>query len=707
MNADVEEMAVIKVFFTEKQENVKENDFILKIANREIPILSIHFHNEYEVELHLFEVYEFAKEHLLTYKQKYQCFVTTGKVVRTNEFDEKFYYPKGDLGPNYRKEGTTFRLWAPTATAVRLVLFDDWHDIDGKEIAMSRRERGVWTMTIPGDVDGLYYNYKVFVNQCWNEAVDPYVKGTSINGEKGMVINLDKTNPPYWPKRPYLSHNGDAIIYEAHVRDLTIHPLSGVTNKGKYLGVSERGTVGPQQTKTGLNHLMDLGITHLELLPVNDFGSVDESKSDIEYNWGYDPIHYFSPEGSYSTDPYHGPPRIIELKQMIATLHENGIRVILDVVYNHVYILEKSDFEKIVPGYYFRFLDDGSPANGTGVGNDIASERLMVRKLILDCVTFWAKEYEVDGFRFDLMGILDIDTMNNVRNELDKVDDSILLLGEGWNLLTPIPDNKKAMIDNAKRMPGISHFNDRLRDGLKGSTFDTNEQGFINGNGINTEALKQFITGGITLNGESDLFAQPFQSINYIEAHDNHTLWDKLLLSNPKELDEIRKKMHRLATSIILVSQGIPFIHAGQEFYRTKYGHENSYNASDLVNQLDWQRKSENIDYVHYVKGLIQIRKQHPAFRLRTAEAIRKHIKFINTPSQVIGYMINHLEGIDEWKRIVVIHNGSWSEVEVELPYNVQWKIVVDEKRADLIPLSNIHDNKITVSAISTTILYE
>ena len=453
-HAEVAEMSLIIVTFATEQHD-KSTNFSLKTEKEIIPVSHVEWSSSSVAHIYLTTIYEFGVEHVLFYKNDHYCPVTIGKVVRTSDFDEYYYYDGEDLGANYQKEATTFRLWAPTACSVRLVLYEDWHDVNGQEISMYRKSKGIWALTINKNIDGFYYTYKVLVNGNFNEVVDPYVKTVSINGEKGMIINLQSTEPEKWYPRPQLSHFADAIIYEAHVRDFSIYPKSGITNKGKYLGISEANTIGPKGTKTGLDYLVDLGITHLELLPLNDFGSVDESKVDVEYNWGYDPIHYFAPEGSYATDPYEGKNRVKELKTMISCLHQRGIRIIIDVVFNHVFIIEESQFEKIVPGYYFRFYKDGTLANGTGVGNDIASERRMVRKFIVDCVTYWAKEYQVDGFRFDLMGILDIETMNTIRNELNKIDQTILMLGEGWNMNTPLPHQQKAMLENTMKIPGI------------------------------------------------------------------------------------------------------------------------------------------------------------------------------------------------------------------------------------------------------------
>ncbi|WP_216831812.1 type I pullulanase [Alkalihalobacterium elongatum] len=708
--AEIKKVDEITVIMSSPIEEQLDTDFFrLRSRNKEIPILHIKKTSSNELKLQLFNTIEFGKEYMLSTKDGDHLLVKVGEVVRTKAFDDMFYYEMDDLGASYTSSETTFKVWAPTATEVRLVLFNDWKEESGIEIPMVRKQKGVWKLSLPGEQDGLFYLYKVCVNGIWREAVDPYAKALSINGLKGVVIDLSKTHPPEWPKNLPFHERNKTVIYEAHIRDFTIAQTSGVDidKKGKYVGWLEEGTKASGGTTTGLDYLKELGVTHVELLPINDFGSIDEQKRD-SYNWGYDPTHYFVPEGSYSDDPKNPSLRIKEVKQLIGKLHDHNLRVILDVVYNHVYIWQDSDFEKIVPGYYFRYNENGQISNGTGVGNDIASERKMVQKFIIDCVSFWVKEYNVDGFRFDLMGILDVETMQKVANHLYDLKPSIILLGEGWNLPTAFPFEKRAVLEQAKSLDKISFFNDRFRDRLKGSSFNHHEKGFINGNADATESTKEVLAGTMgVFQQEDQLFRNPQQSINYIECHDNHTLWDKLSLSNGGDPEEYRYKMHRLGTSMVLTAQGIPFLHAGQEFFRTKYGIENSYKSPDSINAIDWERKEAFIDNVNYVKGLIALREKHPAFRLNTFNSVQRHLKPFDTPPHVIGYMLDDLDKVDEWKRIAVIHNGSWSTIEVILPYDGEWKVVVDDKRANLIPLYFEKGKRINIAPISTKVLVQ
>ncbi|WP_255298589.1 type I pullulanase [Brevibacillus dissolubilis] len=638
--------------------------------------------------------------------------VEPGKIIRSPEFDDQFYYSGHDLGSTYSLNRTKFRVWAPTAHEAKLVIYKAWDAPEGKEIPMQRSVKGTWVTSLTGNHDGLIYTYKVKIGDRWNEAVDPYAKAVTVNGDRGVVINLGKTNPKNWkryPKPPF-THPTDAIIYELHIRDLSIHPESGITHKGKFLGLAEENTTGPRGVKTGLNHIKDLGVTHVQLLPIYNYdtASVDETKLDQpQYNWGYDPKNYNAPEGSYSTDPYRPEVRIRELKQMIQTLHNNGLRVIMDVVFNHTYTAHESNLGLLVPGYYYRYHEDGTFANGTGVGNDTASERLMMRKLIIDSVTYWAKEYDLDGFRFDLMGIHDVETMRQVRAALDQIDPSILIIGEGWDLHTPLDPTQKACQANAYRMDRIGHFNDDIRDALKGSVFLGREGGFINGGPNMEPRIKKGIVGGIHYSPQicTHSFQQPDQVVTYAEAHDNLTLWDKLILTNPHSSQEDLKRMHKLATSIILTSQGIAFLHAGQEFMRTKGGDENSYRSPDIINQLDWERRAAFDQEVEYVKGLIQLRKNHPAFRMTTADQIREHLAFFDTPSGVVAFMLNNHANNDPATRIAVIHNANHASVNITLPFPGPWGVLVNGEQAGNEILDIIHTSLITVPRTATMVL--
>ncbi|HDR4461258.1 TPA: type I pullulanase [Bacillus cereus] len=643
-----------------------------------------------------------------TYKVEIENLADTnteiGKVIRSEEFDNLFYYGGNDLGNTYTPQHTKFRLWAPTASEAKLVTYKKWSDKIGAEINMQQGEKGTWTSELKGNQKGLFYTYKVKIGDKWTEAVDPYVRAASVNGDKGAVVNLEETNPKKWKanKKPKFKNPEDAIIYELHVRDLSIQPESGIKQKGKYLGVTEKGTKGPEGVKTGLDHIKDLGVTHVQFLPIFDYASVnEETLNEPQYNWGYDPKNFNVPEGSYSTNPYEPTVRITELKQMVQTLHDNNLRVVMDVVYNHMYNAAESNFHKLVPGYYYRYNEDGTFANGTGVGNDTASERKMMRKFMVESVTYWAKEYNLDGFRFDLMGIHDYETMNEIRKAVNQIDPSIILHGEGWDLNTPLAAELKANQKNAEKMKGIAHFNDDIRDGLKGSVFEEKENGFVNGKQNMEDRIKKGITAGIDYDTNSSTYQDPEQVLTYVEAHDNHTLWDKLELTNSGDNEEVRKQMHKLSSSILLTSQGIPFLHAGQEFMRTKYGDHNSYKSPDSINQMDWLRRATFNNEVDYMKGLIELRKKYSAFRMTSAEQIKTHVSFIDAPKNTVAYII---EG-NKHEYFTVAHNANREAVEITLPSKGPWKVLVDGKQAGSKPLYVVHDNKIKVPALSSIVL--
>ncbi len=431
-----------------------------------------------------------------------------GAVIRTEEFDQRFFYEGSDLGATYHGDYTTFKVWSPTSTEVNLKLKSPTEK-EASQYPLTRGDNGVWEVTIHENIEGYFYSILTCINLIWNELIDPYAKAVSFNSEWGCIVNLNEIEPKCSLLEP-LSSPTDAILYELNVRDFSSQKESGMKFRGKYLAFTEKNTYTPNGFSSGINYLKDLGITHVELLPVNDFGGVSDNPLDTAYNWGYNPLYFNAPEGSYSMKPNVPKRRIVELRKVIASLHEENIRVVLDVVYNHVYIREESSFEKLVPGYFFRHDENGLPSNGTGVGNDFASERLMARKFIIDSVLFWIKEYGVDGFRFDLMGILDVTTMNKIREEVNKLAPHAILIGEGWDLNTPLPAAQKANLRNAKILPGIGQFNDCFRDTIKGSTFNLHDKGFALGHSHLEQKVELVLTGSVGVeNGEKGIFFRP------------------------------------------------------------------------------------------------------------------------------------------------------------------------------------------------------
>ncbi|MEQ1678268.1 MAG: type I pullulanase, partial [Chitinophagaceae bacterium] len=551
----------------------------------------------------------------------------------------------------------------------------------------------------------------------WKKEVpDPYAKATGVNGERAMIVDLVKTNPDGWTKdkSPLFKNKTDAIIYELHIRDASISSTSGIKNKGKFLGLTETGTKNAAGFSTGLDHIKELGVTHVHLLPCYDFNSIDEAKPDAKYNWGYDPLNYNVPEGSYSTDPYDGVTRINEFKQLVQTFHANGLRVVMDVVYNHTALTETSNFNQLVPGYYYRQTKDGVFSNASACGNETASERPMFRKFMLESMLYWVKEYHIDGFRVDLMGIHDIETMNLISKELHKIKPDILLYGEGWTAgSSPLPDSLRAIKVNAKKLDRIAVFSDDLRDGIKGSVFDHKDKGFVSGKPGMEESIKFGIVASCKhpqvdyskVNySKAPYSAQPFQTISYCECHDNHVLWDKLGISAKDATEEERVNMHKLALSIVLTSQGISFLHAGTEFLRSKKGVENSFESPDSINAIDWNLKSKNKEVVDYVKALIDIRKKHPAFRMTTARQMTDNIHFLkDMPESVIAYTINGKALKDSWEKILVIFSGTAAEG-VTLPLG-KWKAAVDNNHITQNKSSEI--SSFDVKTSSCSILYQ
>lgn len=592
-------------------------------------------------------------------------------------------YTGNDLGLTYSPRQSVFRIWSPVAEEAELLFYKDGSGgTPIKTIPLQKSSSGTWKATYPGDHKGLFYTFRVKIDGRWmNEVPDPYAKATGVNGKRAMVVDLRATNPAGWTvdKSPVFKSKTDAIIYELHVRDASIAANSGISNKGKFLGLTESGTKSPAGLSTGLDHIKEMGVTHVHLLPFYDINSVDESMPGKEkYNWGYDPLNYNVPEGSYATDATDGVTRIKEFKQLVKTFHQHGLRVVMDVVYNHTALTEQSNFNQLVPGYYYRQTTDGRFSNATACGNETASERPMMRKFILESMKYWVQEYHIDGFRIDLMGVHDIETMNLVSRELHKIRPDILLYGEGWTAgSSPLPDSARALKRYAYKLDRVAVFSDDIRDGIKGSVFNHEDRGFASGKPGMEESIKFGIVAScphpqVNYNSvnysKAPYASQPHHTVTYAECHDNHVLWDKLAISAKDAMAAQREKMHRLALSIVMTSQGIPFLHAGTEFLRTKKGVENSFESPDSINAIDWSLKAANAGVMDHVKKLVQLRKAHPAFRMTSAKHIASHIKFLDMPEGMVGYSINGAAVNDRWKKIVVVFNGSGKTAHVPLP---------------------------------------
>ena len=658
----------------------------------------------------------------------------TEKLIFNDEFDKLYNYD-GELGVVYFKDKSKFILWTPVADNVDLVLYgNNGYEYDCKPIQSYNMHKGIngtWEIEIDGDLNGQYYNYLVTIDGKVSEVVDPYAKAVGVNGKRGMVIDLSTTNPKGWEedKKPELKSPTDSIIYEAHIRDLTIDETSGVKEefRGKFKGLTEINTnITGTKVKTALNHIKDMGFTHVHLLPAFDYGSVDETKLDEpQFNWGYDPENYNVPEGSYSTNPYLADVRIREFKEMVKALHDSGIRVVMDVVYNHTFNLE-SCLNKAVPKYYYRQNEDGSYSDASACGNETASDRYMFRRYMVDSVVYWAKEYHIDGFRFDLMGIHDIETMKLIREELNKIDPTIIIYGEGWmGGPSPLNESNSAVKKNTYKFGDlqIAAFSDDCRDGVRGHVFYEEEAGFANGKDGLEETIKFAIVAS-TMHDEVDkndiLYSnyfwanEPYQTVNYASAHDNYTLWDKLQIVSPEASKSELIKMNKLIAGIILTSQGMSFVHAGEEMARTKVDEngefvENSFNSSDKVNKICWDRKVEYKELVEYYKGLIALRKEYKAFRMNTNKDIQKNIHFLKNEKDfeadnLVAYIIDSKNIYENCSKISVRINANDTEQNVKLNEE-ELEVYDDDKHAGIKSIEKINGNTVNVAAKSIKVL--
>lgn len=660
----------------------------------------------------------------ITISIAFTMLTTTAGAQPATPYSDYPVYTGKDLGVHYSPLKTVFKVWAPKASEVTLRLYDAG---DGGQpvsvLSLTKGVKGTWVTTVAKDVKDVkdkYYTFQVMQDGKWlNEAPDIYARAVGVNGKRGMVVDLASTNPAGWKndKRPVLKNFNDIILYELHIRDISEDTNSGIKDKGKFLGLAETGTKSPDGEATGLDHIKELGVTHVHLLPCFDFNSVDETKpSQGQYNWGYDPLNYNVPEGSYSSDPYDGNVRIREFKQLIHTLHKNGLRVILDVVYNHTSDINHSNFSQFTPGYFYRHNPDGSYSNGTGCGNEVASEMPMARKFMIESVVYWAKEYHLDGFRFDLMGVHDVETMNMISDTLHKIDPTIFIYGEGWAAgNSPMPENLRAVKKNIARVNKVAVFSDDIRDGIKGGWGDLKEKGFVSGNTAMTESVKSGIVAS-TANAQVNYSkvnyskaawaAEPFQTITYVSCHDDNTLWDRLKISNPDASETDRIKMDKLAAAIVLTSQGVSFLHSGAELLRTKQGIPNSYNRPDSINEIDWSRKTKYKAVFEYYKGLVALRKAHSAFRMSSTTMINDNLKFLASGDPgVIVYRISNNANGDQWKNILVILNGNTVSKTVNLPKG-NWTLAVNGDIVKETGIGSGLNGPVTIEGTAAYVLY-
>ena len=633
--------------------------------------------------------------------------------VRDGELTEMDYSP-GE---------TKFSLWSPVADEVKVLLYESGHEGSAYETyPMTMDKDGTWKVTVKEDLHGKFYTFNVKVDGKWlGDTPGIMAKAVGVNGKRAAVIDLDTTDPEGWENdvRPALKNFADIVVYEMHHRDFSLDSVSGISNKGKFLALTEEGTKSSLGEKTGIDHLVELGVNHVHILPSYDYASVDESQLDkAQYNWGYDPVNYNVPDGSYSTDPYNPAVRIKEFKQMVQALHKAGIRVVLDVVYNHTFNTENSNFELTVPGYFYRFTKDGKLADGSGCGNETASDRAMMRKYMIQSVLHWVNEYHIDGFRFDLMGIHDIETMNEIRAALNEIDPSIFVYGEGWAASAPqMKEEELAMKANVHKMPGIAAFSDEMRDGLRGTWSDDKEGAFLIGKPGHEMSVKYGLVGCIphpqvindSVNYSKKAWAeQPTQMISYVSCHDDMCLADRLKATLPADATEAERiALHKLAETFVFTSQGVPFIFAGDEVMRDKKGVHNSYNSPDNINTIDWKQKTTYREVFDYIKDLIALRKTHPAFRMGDADMVRKHMEFLPVQgSNVIAFILKDHANGDSWNNIIVAFNSRKEPAKIKIPQG-NYTIVCKDGKISSKGLGKVSGTELIVPAQSAIIMHQ
>ena len=629
-------------------------------------------------------------------------------------------YEGDDLELTVDNSGTHFRLWSPGAEAVRLNLYDD--GLNGKAyktVMLEKAENGTWTATFPEKMYGKFYTFQIkFAGNWLNETPGIWAKAVGANGHRAAIIDMDKTNPEGWQNDKYVvtPYQTDAIVYEMHHRDFSAHANSGIVNKGKFIAMLEPGTHSPQGEATGIDHLKELGITHVHILPSYDYNTVDETMLiDRQYNWGYDPLNYNAPEGSYSTNPADPYTRIREMKQMVQALHNAGIGVVMDVVYNHTALNDDSNFSLTAPGYYYRHRADGSYSDASGCGNETASDRKQMSDYIVNSVKYWAKEYHIDGFRFDLMAIHDTETMNRVSEEVRKINPNAVIYGEGWTAGdSPLPVERRALKENVAKMHGVAVFSDDLRDAVKGHYSKADDRGFASGKPGQEETVKIGVVASTAhpqvdySKGSNSKFAyavSPEQIMNYVSCHDDMCLTDKLRKSMQDAPDSLRMRVARLAQTIVFTSQGTPFVFAGEEIFRDKKGVHNSYKSPDSINAIDWSLKNRNREQFEYYRNLIDLRKSHPAFRMTTAADIAKNIVFdkVKTPN-LLSYSIKNNANGDSWKEIKVIFNGSDTAKTVKVAKG-DWTVIADDGKIDKNGLGKSNGGNVEAAPYAALIL--
>nr|WP_297708144.1 type I pullulanase [uncultured Butyrivibrio sp.] len=707
--------------FTGKLDDALMNSFTLKGRLGEVLITDVSLKekasdSQYFYDLTIGEELDINRSYRLEFDgQAYQ--INMPIVYSTKEFEDKYTYEGNDLGASYNKEKTTFRLWAPTAEEAYVNLYESgkaWEKDLIKQLPMTADVNGTWTVTEEGDLAGTYYTYTVILDGLNVEACDPYARTTGVNGKRAMVIDLASTNPEGWDSdtNPHAGEKiNDAVIYELHVRDFSVDEAGNIDDKGKFTAFCQTGTKTVAGNATGIDYISNLGVTHVHLLPIYDFGSVDENVPSTEqFNWGYDPVNYNVPEGSYSTDPYDGNVRVKEAKQMVKAFHDNGLSVVMDVVYNHVYSGKDFCINRLVPGYFSRINADGSYSNGSGCGNDTASERSMVRKYIVDSVCYWADEYHIDGFRFDLVGLLDVDTVNEIVSKVHETHPDVIFYGEGWSMNTDVTKENVVMAtqQSSEKTPEFAYFNDNMRDGLKGSVFNTSETGWASGSRNKESQMTNSFMAKETWS------KNPSQIVQYASCHDNNTLLDRIATARTDLDRDAWIKMSNLSAAFYLTSEGVPFMQAGEEILRTKVKEDgsydsNSYSSGDAVNMLKWEtlddpKYQENLEYY---KGLIAFRKEHGLLRLSDTAEVEARVSAVEgLDKNVVAFTMDnndHKVSGEEADEIILAFNPNDSATTISLPEG-KWSVCVKGTKAGTQALEEV-SGSISIEPISSVVL--
>jgi pullulanase len=636
--------------------------------------------------------------------------------------DPKLYDPTSYSELKYSPAQSVFTLWAPTASNVRVNLYVDGRVGTPYEVlTMSKKDKGFWSAFVNGELNGKFYTFQIRYKGDWlPETPGVLAKAVGVNGNRAAIIDMRTTNPLGWNQdvRPELGPFTDMVVYQMHFRDFSMGPYAGVVHKGKFLALTEAGTANREGAPTGLDHLIDLGVSHVLLMPSFDFSSADESRpKDNLNNWCYNPQNFNVPEGSFSSKPFDPVSRIREFKQMVLALHKVGIRVLLDMAYDHTQPVKESCFNLTVPDFYYRHCDDGSYSNATGYGNEVASEKPVMRQYIVQSVLYWAKEYHIDGFRFDQLSMLDIETINQIRKELDRIDSTIFICGESTlKGASPLPASLRALSQNRARMPRVAFCNDAWRDAVKGNEFDSMAVGFVNGRPGMEEQVKEGIVGlvkhpQVHLDNSDALMiyaSDPSEVINYVSSHKGYCLYDQFAAaSNHTASPDLLIRWNKLAQGMVLTSQGIPLLFSGEEIQRSRGGVVNNSATPDSISRIDWRNKTFYADLFNYDRDMIQLRKDHPAFRMINAAEVVKKLRFFEMPEKnMVGFLLGAHANGDCWKNILVVHNANRSPVRIEVPAG-RWTTVVYDGVVNPDGISNFDEGGMLIPAVSTVVAYQ